>query len=439
MRVDGRLTRTGVLPYHLADGSVIRELRLPEEVFKADSMATLVGAPVTELHGGGFITPRNVREHSVGHVSSTKRDGKFLSGSVQVQDEATIAKVTRRELVELSPGYRCKMDASSGTYEGEPYDVIQRSIEYNHLAMGPKDWGRSGNEVALRLDGRGAGAAIAHIDHNSALGDYIRDQFSLLGRTRDQLASDLGVDEFELSFLMSGFSDTDPAMLAKLASLFQVELSVLQNLTVDEGATFVNKRDAQQQECPTMKCTYNLDGVAYELEVADALAANFKAAMAKRETERQDSADKAERLEGELAASKKTGDDLQTKLDAATDPKRLAEAAAARVQLTLDCKRIAPELELAVSASARDMKVAALTAAEHKLDSKASDGFVDGLFAGALLGAPEAGTERESAGVTPPVVKLDKLDAKDEPGSDAARTRMVKRNADMWKPKSATN
>ncbi len=439
MRVGGRLTRTGVLPYHLADGSVIRELRLPEEVFRADSLASLAGAPVTEMHRGGFITPGNVREHSVGHVQSDiKQDGKFVTGSVQVEDAGTIAKVTRRELVELSPGYRCKMDVSSGTYEGEPYDVIQRQIEYNHLTLLPKNQGRSGNDVALRLDGRGAGAAIAHIDHNSALGDYIRDQFSLLGMTRDQIASALGVNEFELGFLMSGFSDTDPAMMAKLASLFQVELSVLENLTVDEGATFVNKRDAQQ-ECPTMKCTYNLDGVAYEIEVPDALAANFKAAMAKRETERQDALDKVERVEGELAASKKTGDDLQTKLDAATDPKRLAAAAAERVQLTLDCKAIAPELVLDETASARDMKVAALEAAEHKFDSKASDGFIDGLFAGAVTSAPapkdgNAGTPR-STGVTPPVVKLD---AKEE-GSDAARDRMVQRNANMWQPKGATN
>ncbi|MEI6805588.1 MAG: DUF2213 domain-containing protein, partial [Myxococcaceae bacterium] len=49
VRVDARLTRTGIFTYH-QDGKVTRELRLPEEVFRSDSLKSIAGAPVTDLH-----------------------------------------------------------------------------------------------------------------------------------------------------------------------------------------------------------------------------------------------------------------------------------------------------------------------------------------------------------------------------------------------------
>jgi len=48
---------------------------------------------------------------------------------------------------ELSAGYRCKWDFTSGNYNGMPYDAIQRDIRGNHLAL--VDEGRMGKEVAV--------------------------------------------------------------------------------------------------------------------------------------------------------------------------------------------------------------------------------------------------------------------------------------------------
>lgn len=52
--------------------------------------------------------------------------------------------------IELSPAYFSTFDATSGVYEGQPYDYVQRIVAGNHLAL--VDVGRTGPDVAV-LDG----------------------------------------------------------------------------------------------------------------------------------------------------------------------------------------------------------------------------------------------------------------------------------------------
>ena len=77
IRVPASLTRTGVLEYTNPDGSIRREYRPPDEVFNADSLATLADAPVTNLHHG-LVDATNWRRVTVGSLSGAPRqDGKF--------------------------------------------------------------------------------------------------------------------------------------------------------------------------------------------------------------------------------------------------------------------------------------------------------------------------------------------------------------------------
>jgi len=155
LRIPANLTRTGVFIYRRADGGERRELRHPDEVFSPASLATLPGAPVTIGHPG-MVDSSNWKSVSVGHVGDeVRKDSKFVSASVVVQDAAAVAKVDARELVELSCGYECDVEPESGTYQGEKYDFVQKNIRYNHVGLGPKGWGRAGPDVALRLDGMG--------------------------------------------------------------------------------------------------------------------------------------------------------------------------------------------------------------------------------------------------------------------------------------------
>lgn len=165
LKVPANLTRTGVFTYTYTDGMIVRELRHPNEVFDTASLATLSDATVIVGHPA-MVTPSNWKDHAVGHVREAKPNGKFVSAAVVIQDGSTIEKVDAGELVELSCGYDCDLVWDAGVYNGETYDARQTKIRYNHVGMGPRDWGRAGNEVQLKLDSADAAerCAVAHID-----------------------------------------------------------------------------------------------------------------------------------------------------------------------------------------------------------------------------------------------------------------------------------
>jgi uncharacterized protein len=156
LRAPARVTRTGVLVYRRPDGTVVRELRRPEQVFKQDSVATLADAPVTDLHPREMITATNARTLSVGHVSGTSARadaGRYVEAELVITDGRMIKAIEAGDRREVSCGYSCKLIDKPGTYNGEHYDAEQTDIVYNHVGLGPQKWGRAGAEVALRLDG----------------------------------------------------------------------------------------------------------------------------------------------------------------------------------------------------------------------------------------------------------------------------------------------
>ncbi len=152
LRVNARLTKTGIFNYEQG-----REYRSEEEVFRADSMASLKGAPVTDLHPSEkttdqFLTPANAKDHIIGITESVERDGSYLKGSLIIFHEDAIKAIESGERKEISLGYKCRLEPTSGSLNGEAYDVIQRDIVINHVAIGPTGWGRAGADCAIRLD-----------------------------------------------------------------------------------------------------------------------------------------------------------------------------------------------------------------------------------------------------------------------------------------------
>ena len=146
-----------MLEYHDTEGNTWGELRPADEVFAEDSLSTLRAATATELHPGKLVTPDTWKRFAIGHVAdNVRRDGEFVAVDVCIQDGNALAKVRDRELVELSCGYSCDLDETPGTFEGKPYTRIQRSIRYNHVALGPEGWGRAGSDVRLHLDSKTA-------------------------------------------------------------------------------------------------------------------------------------------------------------------------------------------------------------------------------------------------------------------------------------------
>jgi hypothetical protein len=108
-----------------------------------------------------MVDPSNWKEHAVGDIRNPKRDGSYVAAELVIRDESTLKRIDSGELQELSCGYDCMLEMQPGTTsDGEKYDAIQRDITINHVGLGPKDWGRAGSEVRLRLDGGG----VAYVD-----------------------------------------------------------------------------------------------------------------------------------------------------------------------------------------------------------------------------------------------------------------------------------
>jgi hypothetical protein len=155
LRVDGRLTRTGVFVYRNLDGSERRELRLPEEVFKTDVMESFGLVPLTLDHPDtGYLDATNTSKYAKGAVSGVHRDGHFVAGSMLVTDAEAVRAIESGAKRELSCGYFCDLEKEPGVYQGQRYDAIQRNIRGNHVAL--VSHGRAGPEARVRMDTRDA-------------------------------------------------------------------------------------------------------------------------------------------------------------------------------------------------------------------------------------------------------------------------------------------
>ena len=160
IKAPARLTRTGVFEYRMFDGSIVRELRAPEEVFAQDSVDSFALVPLTNNHpteNGGLVTADNAKRLAIGSVGEPRVDGRFLSATILVTDSEGVAALESGKQ-ELSCGYYCDREpAAPGSVFKDPdtgalipYDFIQRNIRGNHVALVNK--GRAGPDVRVQLD-----------------------------------------------------------------------------------------------------------------------------------------------------------------------------------------------------------------------------------------------------------------------------------------------
>lgn len=163
------VTCCGVFTYARKDGTVQRELRLPEEVFSPATLDSLKLKPVTLNHPNELVTPDNVKDLQVGSLGDNPswtnqemnyegflRNWKEVTDGLNVAVDMVITQKTAIDAVVngkqgLSMGYTCdieKADAGA-TWCGVEYDYIQRNIRYNHCAI--VDEGRAGDNAKIEL------------------------------------------------------------------------------------------------------------------------------------------------------------------------------------------------------------------------------------------------------------------------------------------------
>lgn len=148
LQVVGRVARTGIQEYRDGQGGIRRELRLPDEVKK--SLPTFPLQPLTNTHPADMVSPTNAQQLVKGAVGAPEMgtDGWVTAPmTIYAQDAIAAARGGR---VQLSVGYTCRLEDSSGEWQGQRYDAVQRDIVVNHVAL--VDMARAGTEARLRLD-----------------------------------------------------------------------------------------------------------------------------------------------------------------------------------------------------------------------------------------------------------------------------------------------
>lgn len=187
LKVPATVTRTGVLKYRMPDGTIERRLRHPEDVFDPESLATLAGVPCTEDHpaykgGPILLDAATTKDWQIGFTGDDVKqaDNSRVNVPLTITDQGSIAAIDRGDLYEVSCGYYADREEVPGVFEGEPYDVRQRNIVYNHVAIVRGGTARAGRDMRLHLDSE---AAIEVLDSaNENQGEETMEKIKLGGK-----------------------------------------------------------------------------------------------------------------------------------------------------------------------------------------------------------------------------------------------------------------
>lgn len=153
---DNPLSKVGIYDYSGAQigapadraHEVFKVYRPAEELAAAETIESFKLSPFINDHtmlGHGFTS---TDERPVAGVvgESVYFSGDTLYGNIKVYSNK-LAEAVKSGKTELSCGYRCRYEFTPGVFDGKPYDVVQRTIRGNHLAL--VDEGRMGPEVSI--------------------------------------------------------------------------------------------------------------------------------------------------------------------------------------------------------------------------------------------------------------------------------------------------
>jgi len=325
------VTSVGVFTYRNNDGSIRRELRLPEEVFAREALNSMKLKPMTNNHPDEKVTADNAKALQIGSLGNNPSDwvdnyglkfpeqmergesgsdGFHVSIDLTVTDAAAIKEIEEHGKFALSMGYECEIEETSGVWCGMAYDCIQRNIRYNHCAL--VDGARAGDAARIRLD-----SLDIHLDGGDAV----------------------------LVNITSGVTRGDQAIT---------------------------------QEDKAMK-KIRIDGVEYDGEEGLINAYNSEkkradAAETKLDSIEKDAAKAKSTLEGELDTAKARADKAEKELKdaqaAINDPKRLDAAIAAKLALHDAAKKAGVEIKNDMSDQDIQKAVILKVFPEAKLDGR---------------------------------------------------------------------
>lgn len=153
---DNPLSRVGVFPYSGVQiggdpTKIYQVLRPEEELSNIEAIESFKLQPWIDEHimlgsqNDGLTPPEEKGIQGVIGEDVYYKDG-ILYGNLKIFSE-NLKSLIDAGKKQLSAGYRCIYEMTSGVWNGIPYDAIQRNIRGNHLALVQE--GRMGKEVAV--------------------------------------------------------------------------------------------------------------------------------------------------------------------------------------------------------------------------------------------------------------------------------------------------
>lgn len=366
------VTSIGVFTYKRADGTIQRELRLPEEVFSFDTLNSMKLKPVTLNHPTELVTQDNADKLQVGSLgdnpSWTKewhdRSWKEVTDGINCAIDMIITKKDAIDAIlngkqALSMGYTCDLEMAEpgSTWCGVEYDFIQRNIRYNHCAI--VDSARAGDnaKIELRAD------------------------------SEDAVLEDMVIK-----------TDGGKSMLKKInldGIEYEAEAEVIKALKkADEKA-----KQLEEDACETKK---TMDKKVADMEKK---VTEFEKRISELEAERDSAKEKKDAAEAELE---------KVKADAA-DPAHLDAAVKAKIELLHNAEKA--KVEVKEDMSDMDIKKAIITSQFPKANF---DGKDDVYIQARYDSAVEMMVEKNDAAIrqatsnTPPENRADENDAREK-------------------------
>lgn len=283
LRGDAFLTRTGVFEYLNTDGSIRRELRLPEHVFDVKALQSFSSVPVTNDHPDEPLDATNTQKYQRGSVGSdVRREGDHVRASLLVTD-AALVKLIEEGKVELSCGYDCDLAMTPGEWQGIKYDAVQQNIRGNHVAV--VDRGRAGPTARINMDS--AAAVMVRRDEGKPM-EMVTIK---IGDTEMQVPKELAQ---KLLALVNNQGSTQPEAAAE-----------------DKAAGEAAKADATRLRSELSRVTAERDALKQKVDAANGAEAEAKRKKDAAEQEQKIEKRVRDRLELEGTVRGELGEDFE--------------------------------------------------------------------------------------------------------------------------------
>jgi len=151
--LDGRVSRGDCVQQYSDGVTTWGELRRVTDVYDEPALASMAPRPIVDSDHP-WVDAKTWRELAKGSTGPPRVDSKsgWCTQQLAICDADMIAKVVDGEAIEISIGYECTLIPEDGEFEGTAYSYRQTDVRVNHVALGPRDWARAGNDACLIFD-----------------------------------------------------------------------------------------------------------------------------------------------------------------------------------------------------------------------------------------------------------------------------------------------